>query len=84
MAGEVEAEVGSPGEAYVHYIPEGRWTDHFSSLLFSADPLATAIEVMARYWQTTGNTGKTKEQTDWKLILDKHIFIESAHWADSI
>jgi len=45
MAGEVEAEVGSPSEAYVHYIPEGRWTDHFSSLLFSADPLATAIEV---------------------------------------
>ena len=46
MGGEVEAEV-VPGEAYVHYIPDGRWTDHFSSLLFSADPLATAIEVLA-------------------------------------
>merc|ERR1719450_1621568 len=36
----------SSGGEYVFYIPDGRWSNHFSSLLLSADIPATMMEVL--------------------------------------
>lgn len=47
---KVEEEVGErtrkKDEAYVFYIPEGDWPNHFSSLFLSADTLSTVIEAV--------------------------------------
>ena len=32
-------------EAYIYYIPDGTWNQHFSSILLSADVFATSVEV---------------------------------------
>jgi len=43
MSGDVSRAMSD--NAYVFYIPQGGWRDHFSSLLFSADVTATIMEV---------------------------------------
>ena len=32
-------------EAYIYYIPDGTWNQHFSSILLSSDVFATSVEV---------------------------------------
>jgi len=41
----VEKDSEGKDGAYVYFIPEGQWKDHFSSLLLSADVAATCMEV---------------------------------------
>ena len=33
-------------EAYIYYIPDGTWNQHFSSILLSSDVFATSVEVV--------------------------------------
>jgi len=33
-------------EAYIYYIPDGTWNQHFSSILLSSDVFATSVEVL--------------------------------------
>jgi len=42
---EKEKEFREESGAYVYFIPEGQWKDHFSSLLLSADMPSTVLEV---------------------------------------
>jgi len=44
LENEAESE-GKNDRAYVYYIPEGHWPQHFSSLLLSGDVLSTLLEV---------------------------------------
>merc|ERR1712192_395496 len=46
MGDEGREEARKKDEAYVYYIPEGEWPNHFSSLFLSADTLSTMIEAV--------------------------------------